>query len=546
MMFLSTLLLSIFITMALIPLCSRIAVRVHALDVPDERKVHTVPIPRSGGVAMALGALVPVVFWTQITPQLSAYLIGCAILFVAGLFDDFKGGLSVKAKFVAQVAAALVLVFYGGIMIQDVGNVLPSDWDFPGWLGAIATVIVVVGVTNAINLADGLDGLAGGISLLIFLFISFLAYNMESINVTIVALSLSGALFGFLRFNTHPAKLFMGDTGSMLLGFSAVTLCIRLTQSHSPFSPVLPLILLGFPILDTLTVMSQRISEGRSPFSPDKNHFHHRLLRLGFFQTEAVFIIYAIQVLLIVFAWFFRFYSEWFLLMSYAIFSTLVIGLFTMTDKTKWQFKRYDIIDQVIKGKLRKLRGRLLPIRISFRGLSLVLPVLLVSLTILPESIPGSLSIFSGCLAALLILTWLIRKEWLDRVLILCVYIFVPLMVYVGELGKAQWVSPLLVWGYSLLYVALVLFALMTLRFTKRKEGFRITPMDFIVLVLAIGLTALPREMFPEAVLKNVIPMMLALFLGYEVLVGELRGNIRNVVVITIISFTIVGIRGFI
>jgi UDP-GlcNAc:undecaprenyl-phosphate/decaprenyl-phosphate GlcNAc-1-phosphate transferase len=546
MVFLSTLLLSIFITIALIPLCSRVAVRAQALDVPDERKVHTVPVPRCGGVAMALGSLVPVLVWVEMTPQFSAYLMGCAILSIAGIYDDFKGGLSVTTKFMAQVAAALVLVFYGGIVIRDVGNVLPRDMDFPYWLAAIVTVFVVVGVTNAINLADGLDGLAGGISLLIFLFISFLAYGTDSINIAIVALSLSGALFGFLRFNTHPAKLFMGDTGSMLLGFSAVALCIRLTQTHSPFSPVLPLILLGFPILDTLTVMAQRISEGRSPFSPDKNHFHHRLLRLGFFQTEAVFIIYAIQVLLVLSAWFFRFYSEWFLLLSYVIFSTLMVGFFTLADKTNWQFKRYDVIDRVVKGKLRKLRGRRLPIRFSFRGLSLVLPALLVVLTILPESIPGSLSILSGCFAALLILMWLIRKEWLGRVLMLCVYIFVPLIVYAGEMGKAPWASPLLVRGYSFLYILLVFFALMTLRFTGRKEGFHITPMDFIVMVLAIGLTALPREMFPEAVLKNVIPMILALFLGYEVLAGELRGNIQSIVWVTIISFIIVGIRGFI
>lgn len=545
MIFLSTLLLSIFITIALIPLCIWVAVRAHALDVPDERKVHTVPIPRCGGVAMAMGAFVPVIFWTQMTPQLSAYLIGCAILFVAGIGDDFKG-LSVRAKFMAQVAAALVLVFYGGVMIKDVGNVLPGEMNFPGWLAALATVFVVVGVTNAINLADGLDGLAGGISLLIFLFISFLAYSMESINVAIVALSLSGALFGFLRFNTHPAKLFMGDTGSMLLGFSAVTLCIMLTQTNSPFSPVLPLILLGFPILDTLTVMAQRISEGRSPFSPDKNHFHHRLLRLGFFQTEAVFVIYAIQVLLIAFAWCFRFYSEWFLLLSYIIFSALVVGLFSMADKTNWKFKRLDIIDRVVKGKLRKLRGRRLPIRVSFRGVSLVLPALLVILTILPGSIPGSLSILSVCFAVLLILTWLIRKEWLSRVLRLCIYIFIPLIIYVGEIDKAQWIAPPLVMCYTFLYVVLVVFALTTLRFTQRKDGFRITPMDFIVVVLAIGLTAMPREMFPDAMFKNMIPMILALFLGYEVLVGELRGNIQNLVGVTIISLIIVGIRGFI
>jgi len=271
MIFLSTLLLSVFITIALIPLCSRVAVRVNALDMPDGRKVHPAPVPRCGGVAMALGAIVPIVFWTQMSPQLAAYLAGGAILFATGMYDDFKG-LGYQAKFMAQVAAAMVLVLYGGVVIRDLGSLLPGEMLLPGWLATIVTVFAIVGVTNAINLADGLDGLAGGISLLIFLFISYLAYQVGNMAVTVIALSLAGTLFGFLRFNTFPASLFMGDTGSMLLGFSAAALSIMLTQGSTPLSPLLPLILLGFPILDTLAVMAQRISEGRSPFSADKQH----------------------------------------------------------------------------------------------------------------------------------------------------------------------------------------------------------------------------------------------------------------------------------
>ena len=153
------------------------AVRVHALDMPDARKVHPVPVPRCGGVAMALGALVPIVFWTQMSPQLAAYLAGGAILFATGMYDDFKG-LGYQAKFMAQVAAAMVLVLYGGVVIKDLGSLLPDGMLLPDWFATIVTVFVIVGVTNAINLADGLDGLAGGISLLIFLFISYLAYQV--------------------------------------------------------------------------------------------------------------------------------------------------------------------------------------------------------------------------------------------------------------------------------------------------------------------------------------------------------------------------------
>lgn len=543
MIFLSTLLLSVFVTIALIPLLCRAAVRVHVLDLPDARKVHPAPVPRCGGVAMALGAIAPIVFWAQMSPQLAAYLAGGAILFLAGLFDDFKG-LGYQAKFMAQVAAALVLVLYGGVVISDVGSLLPGDRDFPAWLAAIVTVFAVVGVTNAINLADGLDGLAGGISLLIFLFISFLAYQVGNMTVAVIALALSGTLFGFLRFNTHPASLFMGDTGSMLLGFSAAALCIMLTQGPTPLSPLLPLILLGFPILDTLAVMALRISEGRSPFSADKQHFHHRLLRLGLFQTEAVFTIYVIQVGLIGFAWFFRFHSEWLLLLSYAVFSALVVGFFTVADRTGWQLQRFDLIDRVIKGRLKALKGKRLPVRVSFPVVYVGLPVLLVFLAILPAAVPPYLSLLATFLAGALALTWTIRKEWLGRLFMPCLYVFIPLLVYAGELGAAEWLSPRAVRLHTLAYLVLAFFAVTTLKFTMRKGGFRITPMDFIVVVLALAVTALPRELLPEEAIKSVIPKILTLFFGYEVLVGELRGNLSKLAAVTIGALAVVAVRG--
>jgi UDP-GlcNAc:undecaprenyl-phosphate GlcNAc-1-phosphate transferase len=545
MIFLSTLLLSVFITIALIPLFSRVAVRLHALDMPDARKVHPAPVPRCGGMAMALGALVPIVLWTQLTPQLSAFLAGGAILFATGMYDDFKG-LGYQAKFMAQMAAAMVLVLYGGIVIRDLGSLLPDGMLLPNWLAVIFTVFVVVGVTNAINLADGLDGLAGGISLLIFLFISYLAYQVGNVPVAVIALSLSGTLFGFLRFNTHPATLFMGDTGSMLLGFSAATASIMLTQGSTPLSPLLPLILLGFPVLDTLTVMAHRIYEGRSPFSADKNHFHHRLLNLGLMQTEAVFTIYVIQLVLIIAAWHFRFQSEWLLLLSYGLFSALVVGIFTVADRTGWQLRRFDLIDRVIKGKLRKLRGLRLVIRISFRVVYFGLPAFLVFLAILPADIPAYLSILSAALALLFALVWLFKKDWLTRVFTPCLYIFIPLLVYAGELGAAEWIPPQAVRLHILSYIILAFFAVMTLKFTKRTGGFRITPMDFIVLVLALAVTALPRDVLPEEAMKSVIPKILALFFGYEVIVGELRGDVRALTAVTIGALAIVAVRGLI
>lgn len=347
-----------------------------------------------------------------------------------------------------------------------------------------------------------------------------------------------------MRFNTYPASIFMGDTGSMLLGFSAVALCIMLTQGSTPFSPLLPLILLGFPVLDTLAVIAERISEGRSPFAADRSHFHYRLLRLGLFQTEAVFVIYFIQTLLIIFAYVFRFHSEWFLLLSYGIFSASVMVLFTIADRQGWTLRRFDLVDRVIKGRLRTIREKRLPIRVFFHVLYFGLPALFVSLGFLPQSIPAYLSLLSVVAAAMLVLVMVFKKQWLGRVFTPCLYIYLPLLVYCGERDRAAWVTNPLNTMHNFSYIVLAIFAVAILKLTWRKGGFRITPIDFIVIVLAIAITFLPREILPEEAVKSVIPKILTLFFGFEVLVGELRDNISTIAAAVIGGLVIVAFRG--
>jgi len=171
-----------------------------------------------------------------------------------------------------------------------------------------------VGITNAVNLADGLDGLAGGITMITFLCICALAFRSGDASIAIMSLAMLGALFGFLSFNTYPASIFMGDAGSQFLGFVSIVLPLKMCQDYSPLSPVLPLLIVGLPVIDTLIVMSERIRSGRSPFVADNNHFHHKLLGIGLFHTEAVFIIYLLQSVFVLSAYVFRFYSDWFIL----------------------------------------------------------------------------------------------------------------------------------------------------------------------------------------------------------------------------------------
>src|SRR4030042_2983374 len=204
MILLSTFLLSIFVTMALIPVFSRVAGKMHALDVPDWRKVHGQPIPRVGGLAIAIGALVSAVLWIRSDCFFHSYLIGAAIIVLVGFLDDIKG-IDYRSKFAGQIAAALILIFVGGIKITTLGNLLPERVVLPDSFSIPFTLLVIVGVTNAINLADGLDGLAGGICLISLSCLGYLAFLQGDTLIILLAVSLSGAILGFLRFNSFPA-----------------------------------------------------------------------------------------------------------------------------------------------------------------------------------------------------------------------------------------------------------------------------------------------------------------------------------------------------
>jgi len=301
-----------FITIALIPLFRRLAIRVQALDYPDARKVHPLPIPKSGGVAMAVGLFVPVLVWAPMNDLTRAILIGAGILVVFGLIDDFRN-LGYKAKFLGQFAAALTVIIYGGVKIQSLGMLLPDDVLLSDWLAIPFTLIVIVGVINAINLSDGLDGLAGGICILSFCCIAYLAYQTGNLVVAIFSIAMIGTIIGFLRFNTYPAILFMGDAGSQLLGFSSITLSIHLTH-----------------------------------------HLHHKLLRLNLFHTEAVVVIYFLQAFLVSCAFVFRYYSDWLILIGYIVFSGLVVSGFMVAEKVDWQMGR-GFIENRLKVRLRPM-----------------------------------------------------------------------------------------------------------------------------------------------------------------------------------------------
>lgn len=303
--FLVTLLVAWLATDLLIPWVTRLAYALGRVDQPDARKVHTTPIPRLGGVAIFMGFLVAtaaieLLVAGPLFPRTGPFMglfAGAAIIFVLGMIDDLRP-LPATLKLVVQIAAALVAVALG-VRIEVLSNPMGGMFILPTALSVGLTVFWLVGITNTINLIDGLDGLAGGVSLIAASTTALIAFQTKQPALALLALALVGATIGFLRYNWNPAKIFMGDSGSLFLGFVLAAISVvGLLKVAATAALLVPILILGVPIFDTAFAIVRRAVQRRPIFSPDRGHLHHRLLGLGFSQRRAVVIIYAICLLL--------------------------------------------------------------------------------------------------------------------------------------------------------------------------------------------------------------------------------------------------------
>ncbi len=286
-----------FITVLLItPLVRAIALRVGAVDMPSGRKVHTKPIPLLGGVGIFVGFLGAMLLTQPLSRQTAGLLIGAAIIVIAGVVDDIFD-LKPRTKLAAQIVAAVVVCLFG-IRVEAIthpfGGVLNLSW-----LSIPATVLWIIGVTNAINLIDGLDGLAAGTAVIGAVTMAVVAGMEGRVLIAGFALILAAAVLGFLPYNFSPAKIFMGDSGSMFLGFTLAALAIQgLTKGATFISIFIPVIILGIPIFDTLFAIVRRYKNHRPIFEADKGHLHHRLLNHGLSHRQTVVSIYLLDIFL--------------------------------------------------------------------------------------------------------------------------------------------------------------------------------------------------------------------------------------------------------
>jgi len=290
-------LITLIASLVLIPIAKKVANHVGAIDIPNARKVHSKPTARMGGIAIFGAFLVGYILYGDITTQMISILIGAFIMFVVGMLDDIKP-IRASYKFLVQIIAAVIVVVYGQIYFDQI-TFLGLHLEFNQIISYGLSIFFIVAISNAINLIDGLDGLAGGISSIYFLTISVICILLGKVTGLdfILSLIMLGSTLGFLVWNFPPAKIFMGDSGSLFLGFMISVIALVGFKVATLTSLVIPVVILAIPIFDTVLAIFRRLLKGENIGAPDKEHFHHQLLKLKFSSRVSIIIIYLINLM---------------------------------------------------------------------------------------------------------------------------------------------------------------------------------------------------------------------------------------------------------
>ncbi|MCR5833999.1 MAG: undecaprenyl/decaprenyl-phosphate alpha-N-acetylglucosaminyl 1-phosphate transferase [Selenomonadaceae bacterium] len=297
--FVVALIVALLITPAVIILANKTG----AMDAPNARKVHKKPIPRIGGLAIYAGFIAAIIFVflkfdfdSEMLHETIGLIISGSLIVGLGLLDDYKN-LPAKLKLLGQIGAAVFLVFVFDVRIDFITDPF-GDYIYLNKLAIPLTLFWLVGLTNTVNLIDGLDGLAAGVAAIASFTILLIALEQNFILVAVLTAALAGAAVGFLKYNFNPAEIFMGDTGSMFLGFMLAGISVTgAVKSVATIALVVPVFALALPILDTTFAIVRRLRGGVPIFKPDKGHLHHRLLSAGFTQRQAVLLMYVISAL---------------------------------------------------------------------------------------------------------------------------------------------------------------------------------------------------------------------------------------------------------
>lgn len=291
----------IFITALIIafvftPAAIKIAPKIGAIDIPqDSRRAHTKPMPRFGGMAIYIGTISGLAIFLHNDPKVLGLIVAGTVMYIVGIIDDLRD-MDAKVKFLCQIGCALIL-YFAGVNISFVRNPFVDGYIFfPWFISLFITVIWIVGITNTINLIDGLDGLAAGVSFIASVCIAYSAFISRQYTVAAAMLAIAGGALGFLPFNFHPAKIFMGDGGSLFLGFMMAGVSVLgSAKGATLIATIVPFLVLFIPIFDTAFAIIRRAASGRPIMEADKGHLHHRIMATGLGQRRTVLILYGIS-----------------------------------------------------------------------------------------------------------------------------------------------------------------------------------------------------------------------------------------------------------
>ncbi|HRI25320.1 MAG TPA: MraY family glycosyltransferase [Ferruginibacter sp.] len=306
--------LAFLITFFAIPVIIQVAKDKKLFDEPDERKVHKTVIPTLGGLGIFAGFIIATLMGvpSSVTSELQYFAAAATVIFFLGIKDDILV-LSASKKFIGQLIAAGIIIKFGGIQITNMHGFM-GIYEIPHIASIVLSIFTIIVITNSFNLIDGVDGLAGSLGLLTTLVFGVYFFYTGKLTYAVMAFSLAGSTVGFLLYNFSPAKIFMGDTGSLLLGLINSILVIKFidvagnSSTNFPIeaAPAIGFAILMIPLFDTLRVFALRILDRRSPFSPDRTHVHHFLLDLGLSHRMVTFTCVAVNIVFIAMAYFLR------------------------------------------------------------------------------------------------------------------------------------------------------------------------------------------------------------------------------------------------
>jgi len=319
-------LIAFTISFAAIPLVISLAHNHGALALPGKRHIHTMPTPKFGGIAIASSVLIVSTFVFKLDRVVASYLASSMLMLALGIYDDAKGT-DWRLKLTGSLIAISIFILGSGMWVRTLGDLFGNSEISLGLWGIPFTYFAIFGVISAINLIDGLNGLACGVSSIAFITFAIFSYIYGDRTVFYLSLANLGATAGLFKYNYPRAKIFMGDSGSLFLGFSLSVIAILLTQHESGINPMAPVIVLGIPLFDTLRVLTIRVINKKHPFKADKTHLHHLMMRSGVSPTQVVKIIWVLSCLMSLLAFVLHFYDEWLMLVVFIIFVTFM-GVF--------------------------------------------------------------------------------------------------------------------------------------------------------------------------------------------------------------------------